>query len=100
MIGSCGFRGTPEAPRTLELGFSLRPMAWGRGFVQEAAAAVVRHARATLGLEQVLALTAPENVRARRTLERLGLASLEDLPDLAPFLPENIEDIEDENARA
>jgi segregation and condensation protein B len=33
-------------------------------------------------------------------LERLGLASLEDLPDLAPFLPENIEDIEDENARS
>ena len=32
-------------------------------------------------------------------LERLGLASLEDLPDLAPFLPENIEDIEDENPR-
>jgi len=33
-------------------------------------------------------------------LERLGLASLQDLPDLAPFLPENIEDIEDENARS
>jgi segregation and condensation protein B len=33
-------------------------------------------------------------------LERLGLASLEDLPDLAPFLPESIEDIEDENARS
>jgi segregation and condensation protein B len=32
-------------------------------------------------------------------LDRLGLASLDDLPDLAPFLPENIEDIEDENAR-
>ena len=32
-------------------------------------------------------------------LERLGLASLEDLPELAPFLPENIEDVEDENAR-
>jgi segregation and condensation protein B len=32
-------------------------------------------------------------------LERLGLASLEDLPDLAPFLPEDIEDIENENAR-
>jgi segregation and condensation protein B len=28
-------------------------------------------------------------------LERLGMASLDDLPDLAPFLPENIEDIED-----
>jgi segregation and condensation protein B len=35
----------------------------------------------------------------RYFLERLGLASLEDLPDLAPFLPENVEDIEDENAR-
>ena len=33
-------------------------------------------------------------------LERLGLAGLEDLPDLAPFLPANIEDIEDENARS
>jgi segregation and condensation protein B len=33
-------------------------------------------------------------------LERLGLASLDALPDLAPFLPENIEDIDDENTRA
>jgi segregation and condensation protein B len=32
-------------------------------------------------------------------LERLGLASLDELPDLAPFLPEDIEDIENENAR-
>jgi segregation and condensation protein B len=28
-------------------------------------------------------------------LERLGLASLEDLPDLAPFLPEHVDDAED-----
>src|SRR5216683_925230 len=28
-------------------------------------------------------------------LERLGMASLDELPDLAPFLPDNIEDIED-----
>ncbi len=34
-------------------------------------------------------------------LERLGMASLEELPALAPFLPENIEDIEDnERTRA
>jgi segregation and condensation protein B len=34
-------------------------------------------------------------------LERMGLASLDELPDLAPFLPENIEDIEDnERTRA
>ncbi|HEY6495895.1 MAG TPA: SMC-Scp complex subunit ScpB [Trebonia sp.] len=31
-------------------------------------------------------------------LERLGMASLDELPELAPFLPENIEDIE-ENER-
>jgi segregation and condensation protein B len=28
-------------------------------------------------------------------LERLGLASLEELPDLAPFLPDNIDDVAD-----
>jgi segregation and condensation protein B len=34
-------------------------------------------------------------------LERLGMASLNELPDLAPFLPEDIEDIEDnERTRA
>ncbi len=33
-------------------------------------------------------------------LERLGLASLDELPDLAPFLPDNIEDIDDENPRS
>src|ERR1700730_1562344 len=34
-------------------------------------------------------------------LERRGMASLDELPDLAPFLPENIEDIEDnERTRA
>src|SRR5262249_6633698 len=34
-------------------------------------------------------------------LERVGMASLDDLPDLAPFLPETIEDIEDnEGTRA
>jgi segregation and condensation protein B len=34
-------------------------------------------------------------------LERLGMANLDELPDLAPFLPENIEDIEDnEHTRA
>src|SRR6266496_1713437 len=30
-------------------------------------------------------------------LERLGLPSLEKLPELAPFLPDNVEEIEDEN---
>jgi segregation and condensation protein B len=34
-------------------------------------------------------------------LERLGMASLDELPDLAPFLPDNVEDIEDnEHTRA
>jgi segregation and condensation protein B len=28
-------------------------------------------------------------------LERLGLASLEDLPDLAPFLPDDVDDVAD-----
>jgi segregation and condensation protein B len=32
-------------------------------------------------------------------LERLGIASLDDLPDLAPFLPDSVDDIE-ENERS
>ena len=33
--------------------------------------------------------------RILRFLERLGLASLGELPDLAPFLPENVDDVAD-----
>lgn len=73
LVGGCGFRATVDAPRVLELGFALRPSAWGKGFIQEATAVLVAEARASLGLERVIALTAPENVRARRTLARLGM---------------------------
>lgn len=80
-IGMCGLvrRDTLPLP---DLGFALLPAHWGRGYVQEASAAVLEHGRRTLGLAEVLAITSTHNQRSMKTLRTLGMA-LEDTRPLA-----------------
>jgi RimJ/RimL family protein N-acetyltransferase len=55
-----------------ELGYLFRPMAEGKGYATEAAAAVRDHAFAALGLDRLVSYIAPENVRSIKLAERLG----------------------------
>lgn len=70
-IGICGVlkRDTLEDP---DLGYAYRPLHWGQGFAQEAAAAVLQQVERTLGLHRVVAITKPDNHASNRVLERLG----------------------------
>ena len=70
-IGICGLtrRGTLPAP---DLGFAFLPAGRGQGQAREAAKACVEHARAELGLGELLAITDPANLRSIRLLESLG----------------------------
>lgn len=76
-IGMCGLvrRSTLPAP---DIGFALLPEYWGVGYVTEAAAASIEHAHRTLGLQDVLGITATHNHRSMRVLEKLGLAFIEE----------------------
>jgi len=56
-----------------DVGYAFLERAWGRGYAQEAAAAVLRHARDDLGLATVLAIANPDNQASRRVLEKIGL---------------------------
>jgi RimJ/RimL family protein N-acetyltransferase len=56
----------------VEIGFALLPATRQRGYVFEASVAVVQFARDALRLERLIALTAPDNRRSIRILERLG----------------------------
>ena len=56
----------------VELGFRLVRAAWGRGIASEAGARLVRHGFETIGLEEIIAVTDPDNEGSERTLERLG----------------------------
>lgn len=70
-IGMCGVlkRDALEEP---DLGFSLLPAYWSQGYAHEAASAVMRHARETLGLGRVLAIVSPGNEPSLRLLAKLG----------------------------
>ena len=56
----------------VEIGFRLVRAAWGQGLASEAAARLIRHGFETVGLNEIIAVTDPDNEGSERTLERLG----------------------------
>ena len=75
LIGMCGLI-KREALEDVDLGFAYFPEFWRQGFGYEAATGVIAHARATLGLERLLAITSPDNVGSIGLLEKLGFGYL------------------------
>jgi ribosomal-protein-alanine N-acetyltransferase len=75
-----GFVGLAHVPfeshftPAVETGWRLAREHWGRGYATEAARAARGFAFGPLGLDQVVAFTAPANVRSRAVMERLGMA--------------------------
>jgi RimJ/RimL family protein N-acetyltransferase len=57
----------------IEIGWHLHPAAWGRGYATEAAAVVLQHAFDG-GLDEVVAVTHPENAASQRVCTRIGMA--------------------------
>ena len=70
-LGMCGILKRDVLPEP-DLGFSFLPEHWSRGYAYESASAVMRHARAVLGLHRVLAITTSDNASSIRLLGKLG----------------------------
>ena len=71
----------------VEIGYFLKRTAWGNGYATEAADRILRFAFEGSPLEEVVAVTDPENWGSRRVLEKIGFLSTgirraygEDLP--------------------
>lgn len=62
---------TPES--CVEAGWRLSRSAWGQGLAQEGAAAAIEAGFSRLGLTEILAVTAIQNERSWRVMERLGM---------------------------
>lgn len=56
-----------------EIGWRLRRTAWGLGYATEAATAALRDAVSRCGLTEVIAYTAPDNLRSQAVMTRLRL---------------------------
>lgn len=63
---------TGDADSDVEVGWRLRPSLWGRGIATEAAAPLLRHGFATLGLADIVVRIAAENVASLRVAAKLG----------------------------
>lgn len=55
-----------------DVGYAFIADAWGRGYAQEAAAAVMQHVRAALGIGRLAAITSPENYASMAVLRKIG----------------------------
>ncbi len=85
-IGFCGLL-RRDGLDDVDVGYALLPRYWSQGYASEAAAAVLAYGRETLGLQRIVAITATDNVRSIRVLEKLGL-KFERLVRLAEGEPE------------
>jgi len=75
-IGMCGLIKRDSLPDT-DIGYAYLPAFRGAGYAHEAAAAVVAHARDTVGLKRLLGIVAPHNEASNRLLVKLGLGFVE-----------------------
>ena len=71
-IGICGLV-KRETMEDVDIGYSLLDRFAGNGYAYEAAAAVMEHGRTAFGLERIVGVTAPDNHRSIKLLEKLGL---------------------------
>ncbi|MHC4940383.1 MAG: GNAT family N-acetyltransferase [Planctomycetota bacterium] len=62
-----------EETDEIEVGYHLARWAWGNGYATEGAAELMRHGFDTVGLDRIVAVVRPDNVRSLRVVERLGL---------------------------
>lgn len=73
----------------VDIGWRLKQSVWGKGYASEAARAWLRFGFETMGYEEIVAFTIPDNGPSRRVMERIGMSQ-----DLAgdfrhPAIPED-----------
>ena len=61
------------APGMVEVGWRLAREHWGHGYATEAAREGLRYGFETVGLDEIVSFTVPQNTRSRAVMERIGL---------------------------
>jgi RimJ/RimL family protein N-acetyltransferase len=78
VIGDCGLAPLEGKGPEVELGCDLRRDKWNRGYATEAGTRCLRYGFEELKLDRIVAVTHPENLSARRALEKMGFVHIGD----------------------
>lgn len=76
LIGFIGLEPVPwESHFTpcVEIGWRLGSAYWGKGYATEGAKAALKFGFETIGLQEIVSFTVPENVRSIRVMEKIGM---------------------------
>ena len=74
LVGEAGLqRTTVDGQPAVEVGWTLMPEHWGKGFASEAAAGALDYGFRRAGLRSIVALTLPANSRSLAVMTRLGM---------------------------
>ncbi|MTI18474.1 N-acetyltransferase [Rhodobacteraceae bacterium RKSG542] len=57
----------------VEIGWRIKSEYWGRGYATEASRAWLAYGFETLGLEEIIAMRVPMNIRSGRVMDKLGM---------------------------
>lgn len=80
LIGEVGLqRVTVEDEPFVEVGWTLLPAYWRRGYATEAARAALDHGFGELQLREIVAFALPDNARSLRVMEKLGMAYVREI---------------------
>lgn len=71
-IGMCGLI-KRDALEDVDIGYAFLPKFWSKGYAMESAQAVMKHAKEAVGLQRVVAIVDPANVRSIHLLEKIGM---------------------------
>jgi ribosomal-protein-alanine N-acetyltransferase len=80
-IGSCAYKGPPDADQTVEIAYGIDPEYQGRGVATEAAQALVKNAMSSGQVRVVRAHTRPDGKASMRVLEKLGFTCVGEVVD-------------------
>lgn len=89
-IGICGLVNR-ESLDGVDIGFAFLAEFWSSGYARESAEAVVAYGKNVIGLERILAITAPDNESSIKLLGKIGfnfagmISVFEDEPDVKLF---------------
>jgi RimJ/RimL family protein N-acetyltransferase len=71
-IGMCGLVNR-DSLEDIDIGFALLPQYTGHGYAYEVASATMHHAKHSLGIQKVIAITDPKNISSIKLINKLGL---------------------------
>ena len=77
----------PDLLPSVEVGYRFYPDYWGRGYATEAARASLHYGFETVGLNEIIAIYEPANVRSGMVMERIGMHHVRDVMDPTDSVP-------------